>query len=187
MRFVPFVVLILLAGCTSASPNVSPSVSPSASTDLPEAEAPAGNLAGAGKDADWDTFILPCADKSREAVVQQVVTADVTGDGIADALVARACESSTVEVFDGSSPAQRPWRIDQPLLSSPTAELRRPWVTGLEVESGEIIIKAAGHAIDDTGKSCRKDRLVFAFKLAGTNFTQLRLENNPTGSCLPAG
>jgi hypothetical protein len=187
MRFVPFVVLILLAGCTSGGESTpTPSASPSAS-DLPEAEAPAGNLAGAGKDADWDTFILPCEDKAKEAVVQQVVTADVTGDGIADALVARACESSTVEVFDGSSPAQRPWRIDQPLLSSPTAELRRPWVTGLEVKSGEIIIKANGHAIDAAAKTCRKDRLVFAFKLAGTDFTQLRLENNPTGSCLPAG
>ncbi|MEU4155059.1 hypothetical protein [Actinoplanes sp. NPDC026670] len=186
MRFVPFVALILLAGCTSHEAEPSPSPSPSVS-EPPEAEGPVGNLAGAGKDADWDTFVLPCADKSKEPVIQQVVTADVTGDSIADALVARACESSTVEVFDGSSPAQRPWRIDQPLLSSPTAELRRPWVTGVEVQAGEIIIKANGHAIDDDSKTCRRDRLVFAFKLAGTDFTQLRLENNPAGKCLPAG
>ncbi|MEV4281101.1 hypothetical protein [Actinoplanes xinjiangensis] len=194
MRFVPFVALMLVAGCTSggertpsASPSAAASASASTSADLPEAEAPGGNLASAGKDADWDTFVLPCEDKTQEPTVQQVVTADVTGDGIADALVARACDSSTVEVFDGSSPAQRPWRIDQPLLSSPTAELRRPWVTGLEVTSGEIIIKADGHAVGADSKACRKDRLVFAFKLVGTDFTQLRLENTPTGSCLPAG
>jgi hypothetical protein len=179
--------LVLLAGCTSPETEPAPAPSASSTSELPEAEGPAGNLAGAGKDADWDTFVLPCKDKSKEPVIQQVVTADVTGDGIADALVARACESSTVEVFDGSSPAQRPWRIDQPLLSSPTAELRQPWVTALEVTSGEIIIKANGHAIDGSAKTCRKDRLIFAFKLAGTDFTQLRLENNPAGSCLPAG
>jgi hypothetical protein len=188
MRFVPFVALVLLAGCTSGQESTpAPSASPSSSADLPEAEAPGGNLAGAGKDADWDTFVLPCADKSQEPTVQQVVTADVTGDGIADALVARACDSSTVEVFDGSSPARRPWRIDQPLLSSPTAELRRPWVTGVEVKSGEIIIRANGHALDDDSRTCRTDRLVFAFTLVGTDFTQLRLENSPAGSCLPAG
>lgn len=179
--------LILLAGCTSHEADPAPTPSASSKSALPEAEGPAGNLAGAGKDADWDTFVLPCEDKSAEPVIQQVVTADVTGDSIADALVVRACESSTVEVFDGSSPARRPWRIDQPLLSSPTAELRRPWVTGVEVTAGEIVVKANGHALGDAAKACRRDRLVFAFKLAGTDFTQLRLETDPAGKCLPAG
>ncbi|MFC4069119.1 hypothetical protein [Actinoplanes subglobosus] len=186
MRFVLFMALILLAGCTSHEAEPAPTPSASSTSALPEAEGPAGNLASAGKDADWDTFVLPCEDKTKEPTIQQVVTADITGDGIADALVVRACDNSTVEVFDGSSPARRPWRIDQPLLSSPTAELRRPWVTGLEVASREIIIKANGHAIDDHG-TCRKDRLTFAFTLVGTDFTQLRLENDPAGKCLPAG
>ncbi|WP_433794895.1 hypothetical protein [Actinoplanes sp. CA-252034] len=200
MRLVPFaepaLALVLLAGCTSgeqSTPEPTPSASPSASAGrpadaLPEAEAPGGNLASAGKDADWDTFVLPCEDKTQEAVVQQVVTGDVSGDGVADALVVRSCDNvGTVEVFDGSSPAQRPWRIDQPLLGGPPAELRRPWITGVEVTSGEIVIKANGHAIDSGSKTCPKDRLVFAFKLVGTDFTQLRLETDPAGSCLPAG
>ncbi|WP_093609380.1 hypothetical protein [Actinoplanes philippinensis] len=194
MRFVPILALALLAGCTSqqAEPDPEPSLSaspaPETSDELPEAEAPGGNLAGAGKDADWDTFVLPCDDKTQEPIVQQVVTGDVTGDGIADALVVRTCDNvGTVEVFDGSSPAQRPWRIDQPLLKGPPAELRRPWVTGVEVTAGEIVIKANGHAIDDDSKTCPKDRLVFAFKLVGTDFTQLRLRNDPAGKCLPAG
>lgn len=187
MRFAPFAALVLLTGCTSQQAGPAPTASESsASTSTSPAAAKTGpHLAGASRNTDWTTFVQPCPDPAKKPLIQQVVTADITGDGIADTLVARACESSTIEVFDGSSPAQQPRRIDQPLLSSPTAELRRPWVTSLEVTSGEIIIKANGHALDDRSKTCPRDRLVFTYMLAGTEFTQLRLATDPAGTCLP--
>ncbi|MEU4619513.1 hypothetical protein AB0G04_05985 [Actinoplanes sp. NPDC023801] len=197
MRFALLTALTaaLLAGCTddgktpAATPASSPAPAPAVSGEqLPEAENPAGNLASVGKEADWDAFVLACDDPEQEAVVQQVTTGDVTGDGVADSLVARTCDGaapyfpSTVEVFDGSSPAQRPWRIGTPLLKD-VAAADKPWVTAVAVRSGEIVVQAHGTA----GNGCPKLRITYRYALEGTALKQKARDEVPSGACLPAG
>jgi hypothetical protein len=195
MRFVAILAAsALLAGCTAdeekpvVTPSAATTAAPGASEELPEAEDPAGNLAGVGKEADWDAFVLACDNPEQEAVVQQVTTGDVTGDGIADSLVARTCDGatpyfpSTVEVFDGSSPAHRPWRIGTPLLKD-VAATDKPWVTGVAVRSGEIVVEANGTA----GSGCPKLRITYRYALEGTALKQRSRSAADGGSCLPAG
>jgi hypothetical protein len=194
MRFVVMLaVSALLAGCTgdgepTPAPSASAIAAPQPSTELPEAEDPAGNLAGVGKEADWDTFVLACDDPEQEAVVQEVTTGDVTGDGVADSLVTRTCDGatpyfpSTVEVFDGSSPAQRPWRIGAPLLKD-VAATDKPWVIRVAVQAGVIVVQANG----TTGGGCPKVRITYRYALAGTALEQRSRDAAPSDTCLPAG
>lgn len=191
---------VLLTGCTGeepapvATPSTSGAASgaaPEPSGDLPEAEAPGGDLASVGDGGDWDVYILECENPEQEAVVQTVVTADVTADGVADALIARTCDTttsyhpSTVEVFDGSSPAQRPWRVGKPLLSDVGAT-DKPWLTGLRVQSGVIVVEAAGTGDGDAG-GCPKLRLTYRYRLEDTAFERLDRTATPSTTCLPVG
>jgi hypothetical protein len=184
----------LLTGCTAdeeppvAVPSATGSaVAPEASGELPEAEEPGGNLASVGDGGDWDVFILECTDPGQEAVVQTVVNADVTADGVADALIARTCDTptswvaSTVEVFDGASPAQRPWRVGEPLLRD-VGGTDKPWLTGLRVQDGVIVVEAGG---TDGGDSCPKLRLTYRYQLKGTVFERLDRTVVKSPTCLP--
>jgi hypothetical protein len=195
MRFVAILAAsALLTGCTAGgeqpapAPPASATAAPESSTDLPEAEDPAGNLASVGKEADWDTFVLACDDPAQEPVVQEVTTGDVTGDGVADSLVTRTCDGatpyfpSTVEVFDGSSPAQRPWRIGTPLLKD-AATTDKPWVIRVAVQAGEIVVQANGTA----GSGCPKLRITYRYVLDGTTLKQRSRDAAPSDTCLPAG
>jgi hypothetical protein len=195
MRFVAIIAaLVLLTGCTAdkeqpvPAPSASAIAAPQASEELPEAEDPAGKLASVGKEADLDTFVLACDNPQQEAVVQHVTTGDVTGDGVADSLVARTCDGatpyfpSTVEVFDGSSPAQRPWRIGTPLLKD-VAATDRPWVTAVAVQSGEIVVQANGTA----GSGCPKLKITYRYALEGTALNQKSRDTTGSAGCLPAG
>jgi len=184
----------LLAGCTPDEPApTGPTVVPSDLTppiaELPEAEAPTGTLSGLGADADWDNFILGCADPTREPVVQTVATGDVSGDKVADAVVARTCTTtgayvpSTVEVFDGRSPAARPWRIGTALLGD-VAGTDRPWVTRLAVQTGVIVIQANGTGSGDT-PACPKSTMIYRYQLEGTTFRQLDRLVSTSAICLP--
>ncbi|MFC6568553.1 hypothetical protein [Actinoplanes utahensis] len=178
---------VLITGCTPDEPAPTvptPSLSAPAS-EPPEAEEPAGALSGLGADADWDNFILDCANTEQEPVIQTVATGDVTGDHVADAVVARTCAAatpyvpSTIEVFDGKSPAARPWRIGTALLGD-VATTDRPWVIALAVQSGVIMIQAHGGET-----ACPKLRLTYRYQLDGTAFRRLDRVAGTSTTCLP--
>lgn len=184
----------LLAGCTPGEPApIGPTAVPSGLgtpiAELPEAEAPSGTLSGLGADADWDNVVLECADATREPVVQTVAIGDVTGDEVPDAVVARTCATigdyfpSTVEVFDGRSPAARPWRIGTTLLDDVGAT-DRPWVTSLAVQTGVIVVRAYGTGPGDT-PACPKAQLIYRYRLDGTAFKQLDRFATTSVICLP--
>ncbi|MDI6097423.1 hypothetical protein QLQ12_02260 [Actinoplanes sp. NEAU-A12] len=190
----------LLTGCTgdeetpvatpsAATPAAPAGAVPEASGELPEAEVPGGDLASVGDGGDWDAYILECENAEQEAVVQTVVNADVTADGVADALIGRTCDASTsyfpstVEVFDGSSPAQRPWRVGKPLLSD-VGSTDKPWLTGLRVQSGVIVIEANGTGGADSN-ACPKLKLTYRYQLKGTAFERLDRTATESATCLP--
>ncbi|HWS34673.1 MAG TPA: hypothetical protein VN408_18270 [Actinoplanes sp.] len=192
---VPLVALALLTGCTddgrptpetttvqttaaTAAPSANPSV---------EAEDPSGTLASVGEGADWDTFIEQCKNREQEALVQLVTIGDVTGDGTADALVARTCDASTsyfpstIEVFDGSSPAAEPARVGTILTDvGPTDQ---PWVTGMTVQDKVVTVTAYGTGSGDSN-ACPKLELTYRYQLQGSAFEQADRAAKKSADCL---
>ncbi|GLX99692.1 MULTISPECIES: hypothetical protein [Actinoplanes] len=148
------------------------------------------DLAAIGDAGDWDAMVADCANDDQEAVVQQVVNADVTGDGKPDALVARTCDASTsyypstVEIFDGSSPSARPWRVGT--LLSDVGPTDQPWLTGLKVSGGVVTVTANG--VDAKGSNaCPNLKLTYRYKLSGTQFKRLDRQATTSTECLPVG
>ncbi|MEV0895599.1 hypothetical protein [Actinoplanes sp. NPDC049802] len=194
---VSLMTLALLAGCTPdekgateapIGPAPSVTASPVAPEKLPEAEDPTGTLAAVGDGGDWDNYVTACADAEQEAIVQNVAVGDVNGDNTADALVARTCDASTsyfpstIEVFDGKSPVEKPTRIGKPILTD-VGPTDQPWVIGLTVKGGAVTIKAYGTDSTDSN-ACPKLRLSYRYKLQGADFVRTDRAADKSASCL---
>lgn len=188
------VVLALLTGCTddesppSAVATPSVSVEPSGDPSV-EAEDPSGTLASLGDGADWDTFIAACDNPEQEPIVQLVTTGDMTGDGTADALVARTCDASTsyfpstIEVFDGASPAAQPDRVGTTILTD-AGPTDQPWVIGMAVKDQAVTVTAYGTGSTDSN-ACPTLRLTYRYQLQGSAFEQVDRAAVPSADCLP--
>ncbi|GAA3342395.1 hypothetical protein GCM10020358_37230 [Amorphoplanes nipponensis] len=216
---VPLATLALAAGCTSAGGPAQPPVSgsaavppatatgtPAAATGTPAGDAgdgaggsgdaaggdpgDGGMLAGLGEDADWKKIVKPCPNDGQRVIVQRVVTADVTGDGTYDAVVARSCEAvtsywpSTVEVFDGTSPSTRPERVGTLLADVGPAD--EPWLTTLRVNGREVVIEANG-VDDSSSKGCADLGFTYRYRFTGGSFKRVAREVGNAGKCLPTG
>ncbi|GAA1637772.1 hypothetical protein [Actinoplanes couchii] len=185
--------LVLLAGCseedrTEPAPVVPASAEPIGDPSV-EAEDPSGNLASLGDAGDWDAFIEECKNPEQEALVQLVTTGDMTGDGTADALVARTCDASTsyfpstIEVFDGASPASGPVRVGTPILTD-VGPTDQPWVVGMAVKNKAVTVTAYGTDSTDSN-ACPKLRLTYRYQLQGDAFEQVDRAATKSASCLP--
>lgn len=104
-------VAVGLGGCGSPAPaSTTPDAAPPSSSDAPD-QAAVSPLLG----ADWakvTTFRCPSDDQ--RVLVSNVEYGDITGDGVADAVVSLTCSTTTssnplrIEAFDGSSPPAHP-------------------------------------------------------------------------------
>ncbi|MEV6302319.1 hypothetical protein AB0M02_23085 [Actinoplanes sp. NPDC051861] len=174
---VPLLVLSFVAGCTSSSPPPpAPSSSPVETT-----------LASLGKRVKWDKLLTPCG-RGELVVVQDVAIADVTTDGTPDAVVARACEGdteyspSTVEVFDGGSPAAKPRRLGT-LLDD--AGNDKPYVSGVSWSGGAVLIKANG--VDESSDAtCPEVVFTYSYRYSAGAFQQDSREVRPDDTCGPS-
>jgi hypothetical protein len=105
------VAVVGLAGCGSPAPaGPTSEAAPPTSSDAPQA-APVSPLLG----ADWakvTTFHCPLDDQ--RVLVANVEYGDLTGDGVADAVVSLTCSTTTssnplrIEAFDGTSAPDHP-------------------------------------------------------------------------------
>ncbi|MEU4423477.1 hypothetical protein AB0F81_22855 [Actinoplanes sp. NPDC024001] len=181
---VPMMAIALVAGCTSDSePEPQPTTAVeggAAAVDKPN------TVASIGDKVTWERFVEPC--KSGElVVVQDVAAGDLTGDGAADAAVARACEGvdeygpSTVEVFDGASSVDQPKRVGT-LLSD--AGTDKPYVDSVAFTGGALVIKANG--VDETSDAaCPEVVFTYQYKFADGAFKQEKRETVPDETCGP--
>ena len=149
-----------------------------------------GMPAGLGEDADWRKMVSACPHKGQKPVIQKVVTADVTGDGVHDALVARSCEAvtsywpSTVEVFDGASQPAKPRRIG--VLLDEVGAADQPWVTKLRAGGREVTIEA--HGVDElSDNACPDLNLTYRYRFSGGDFQRVARQVGNADACLPVG
>jgi hypothetical protein len=108
---------------------------------------------------DWSRFARSCAvadgGSGLGTRIDDVVHADVTGDGRTDALVVDECESSTsawpqeVEVFDGASDPAAPRRVGVLLADDAV----HPRSVTLTVSGGRVTITGTGLS-DDAPLCC---------------------------------
>lgn len=185
--------LALLTGCTAGeepepAPVPAESAEPIGDPSV-EAEDPRGTLASVGDDGDWDAFIEECANPEQEALVQLVTTGDMTGDGTPDALVARTCDASTayfpstIEVFDGASPAAGPKRVGEPMLTD-VGPTDQPWVIGMAVKDRAVTVTAYGTGGTDSN-ACPKLKLTYRYQLDGDTFERVNRAATTAADCLP--
>ena len=178
---VPLLALALMAGCTSTPAKPSP-----AATTTTGTAAAVTTLASLGKQAKWDKMVEPCR-TGELVVVQDVTIADVTTDGTPDAVVARACEGdteygpSTVEVFDGDSPATSPQRLATLLAD---ARKDKPYVSAVSWSAGTVQIKANG--VDTSSDAaCPEVVFTYRYRYAAGTFQQSARTVEPDETCGP--
>lgn len=185
----PLAVVALAAGCTGGTPAAAPA---SSSPGEPTSDPGDGDmLAGQGDGADWATMVQPCPGGDRRSIiVQQVVTADVTGDGTHDALVVRSCRAatsyvpSTVEVFDGASSSADPRRVGT--LLADVGRTDRPWVTRVRAGDGVVVVEANG--VDrHSDRDCPDLHVTYRYRYGDGTFRRDGREVGNAARCLPAG
>ncbi|MEV4703379.1 hypothetical protein [Actinoplanes sp. NPDC049316] len=102
--------------------------------------------------------------------------ADVTGDGMDDALVARSCEArtsyypSTVEVFDGASQSTHPRRLATLLREVGPAD--QPWITKLRVTGRQVVIEANGTDSRDDN-ACPSVSFTYRYRYSSDGFQRV--------------
>lgn len=103
-----------LAACGSPAPAPAP-VAPTSSAEATTSVAPAPAAASPLQGADWakaTNFRCPLDDQ--QVLVDKAAYGDITGDGVADAVVSLTCSTTTssnplrVEAFDGTSSPAHP-------------------------------------------------------------------------------
>ncbi|UQU62872.1 hypothetical protein COUCH_28080 [Couchioplanes caeruleus] len=171
---------------SSPAPSRTSSPAPSATSDGGDG----GMLAGLGEDANWKKLVTPCPNDGQKTVIRKVVTADVTGDGTYDALVARGCEArtsyfpSTVEVFDGASQSSRPRRIATLLEEAGATD--QPWLTTVRVSGRQVVIEANGTGPRDTN-ACPSVAFTYRYRFSGDEVQRVSRDAHDARRCLPAG
>jgi hypothetical protein len=201
--------LTLIAGCDGGNDTTTSPADNSRSTptNAPDARAgtdtkaapeatPIGDpgdgdmLAGRGDRADWKNLVTACPNDGQKVIVQKVVTADVTGDGTYDALVARSCEAktsywpSTVEVFDGASSSAKPRRVG--VLLADVGASDQPWLTSLRVNGSTIAIEAYG--VDkNSANACADLTFTYRYRLISGAVKRTARDVGNANKCLPVG
>jgi hypothetical protein len=179
------------APATAPSTASSPAAAASTTTAAPPptADAPAGPVATsrpAPGRTDWSRKVEVCPDDDQPVVVQQVVSGDLTGDGVADTAVARSCEArtsywpSTVEVFDGASGS----RIATLLADDGPTYM--PWVTRLAVSRGTLTVEAAGNDAHGS-QACADLGLTYTFAYRNGKLTRTDRVIGDAGKCQDVG
>ncbi|BCJ40543.1 hypothetical protein GCM10010168_81230 [Actinoplanes ianthinogenes] len=205
-------IALLATGCsetakpaaTSAAPAPVPSSpAPVATTSAPAAEPTSGSGAepvaavpvksakpksagDAGDGGNWTAALAGCPFDGQEVQVQKLVMADVTGDGVDDALVARTCTTttthwpSTVEVFDGTTGA-KPKRLGT-LLAEANDE--GPWYVSSSVSGSVVTVKAYGYSAH-TPLACPDLRITYKYGFSAGTFTRTSHQATKAKDCLP--
>ena len=152
----------------------------------PKPTKPAAGAGDAGDGGNWLNAVKACPD-GMPTEIQRLERADVTGDGVAEALVARTCEPSTsrwpstVEVFDGTT-GEKPRRIGV-LLEDAGAE-DHPWFTSLTVSAGTVTVKAHGVG-EGSPMACPNLKLTYSYRYDGGRFTRVERKATESADCLP--
>ena len=169
---------------------------PKAPTGEPDRPAPNGPDDDAGpaptrkpRVPKWNTVVEPCPHPGQRVVIRKVLgTYDVTADGVEDTLVLRGCEASTsywpstVEVFDGTAPPERPERIGVLLKGAKDV----PWVTDLRVIKGYVVLPAYGLS-KKAPAACADLNLTYRFHYTDGAFRQTWRDAGRSADCLPVG
>lgn len=199
---------VAVAGCTgSPGPSAGAPVSAPAQQSATAAPAAtAGGGAGAtkspgtkpgttkptpasdpGDDGNWFGALKPC-ERGLPTEVQRLERADLTGDGVAEALVARTCEPvtsrwpSTVEVFDGTT-GEKPRRLGVLLEDAGAAD--HPWFVSLTVSGGTVSVTAHGVSANSP-LACPDLKLTYQYRYAGGKFTRTSRKATKSADCLSA-
>lgn len=144
------------------------------------------NGSDAGDGGNWFKAAKPCP-TGQAVEVQKLAFGDVTGDGVDDALLARACEPitsrwpSTVEVFDGTT-AEKPRRLGVLLADVGKADF--PTVMDLSVSGGVLTVKAHGVGADSP-QACPNLKLTYKYRYSGGELTRTGRTVTTSSSCLP--
>ena len=171
---VPLALIAFTAACTDeGAPAPAASVAPAAVplTDV------------RGQDG-WATLVKPCG--TGELIsIEKVKTADVTGDGVRDPFVARACEGAdlmgpaTIEVFNGASTTTVPQRIGT-LLGDVAKD--KPVLTKLTVDKEVVLVEASG--VDEASDAtCPEVTFTYRYRFAGDTFTREERKVTPDPTC----
>ncbi|GAA4957533.1 hypothetical protein [Actinoplanes utahensis] len=138
-----------------------------------------------GDGGNWFNAAKPCP-AGQAVEIQKLGFGDVTGDGVDDALLARACEPitsrwpSTVEVFDGTT-GEKPRRLG--VLLADVGEADFPYVTDLSAAGGVVTVKA--HGVGDGGsQACPNLKLTYKYEYSGGTFTRTGRTVTKSSSCL---
>lgn len=202
-------IALLAAGCSdkvapTAAPTVSstasdaatspataaPSATPTTATTTKPAAVPVKTTTPAsdpGDGGNWIAALAPCPVKGIKTQVQKLAFADVTGDGVDDALVARTCESttshwpSTVEVFDGTTGA-KPKRLATLLEEVGSTDM--PWVVSVKGSGSTVTVKAYGLSAE-APKACPDLTLTYTYKYSNGDFTRTARKAVASVDCLP--
>ena len=183
---------------SAAEPTAEPAAEPTARPTARPTTEPTGKstgsdpgdgdmLAGLGTDADWVKFLERCPDSRQKVMIQKVVTGDVNRDGVHDAVVGHACSPVTsywpseVDVFDGASSSRKPKRIGGTMLAEVGAS-DRPYLDGLQVKDGVVVIKAYG-VDEDTEPACPSIYRTYRYKYAGGEFKRADREASNANHC----
>jgi hypothetical protein len=140
----------------------------------------------AGDGGNWFGALAACRFAEQKTEVQKLVLADVTGDGVADALVARTCETttsywpSTVEVFDGTT-GEAPKRIGTLLGDAGAADL--PWFQSMSVSGRTVTVKAYGTS-KDAPRACPDLKLTYKYSYSDGKFTRVGRQATEATGCL---
>ncbi|MEU4619885.1 hypothetical protein AB0G04_07885 [Actinoplanes sp. NPDC023801] len=181
-------------GVPSASAPAGAASAPARATSAPETGSSNGGAAqptrtsDAGDGGNWFANLEACPNEGQKAEVQRLEFADVTGDGVDDALVARTCEAftayipSTVEVFDGTTAGDaKPKRIGVLLKDAGQADL--PWFTSMSAKGGTVTIKAYGVA-ENGIQACPELKLTYVYRFGDGKFERTGRTATNAGDCL---
>ncbi|MDI6100993.1 hypothetical protein QLQ12_20480 [Actinoplanes sp. NEAU-A12] len=173
------------ATATGATATGATAAKPSRTSDPGDGGGASGD---AGDGGNWFSALKPCP-QGLPTEIQRLERADLTGDGVAEALVARSCEPvtsrwpSTVEIFDGAT-AEKPRRIGVLLEDAGAGD--HPWFTSLTVSGGTVAVKAHGVS-PGSPLACPDLKLTYQYRYEGGKFARTDREATKAADCLPIG
>ncbi|WP_221322324.1 hypothetical protein [Actinoplanes sp. L3-i22] len=139
-----------------------------------------------GDGGNWFGALQKCPNGGQATEVQRLEFADLTGDGVKDALVARTCQASTsywpstVEVFDGTT-GEKPKRIGTILKDVGSDDL--PWFQSLSVSGKVVTVKTYGTSAKGQ-QSCPDLKLTYRYEYRSGAFTRIGRQATTVADCL---